>query len=140
MTSVVTAVLTKEGKILILKRGYKVSTYKGKWACISGYLEENEKPLERAYREIEEETGLCKEEVKLLKEIEPIEFYDEEESREWKVYPFLFEVERSNIDIDWEHTEYKWVKPEEIEKYDTVPKLKEVIAKMTFEIKQNKTR
>lgn len=130
MIEVVTAVIKNNEKILLLKRGYKVRTYKGKWACISGYLEKNEKPLERAIKEIEEETGLKSKEIKFKKSIPPIEFYDKEEKIKWKVYPFLFETANNKIKIDWEHVEYKWVEINEIEKYDTVPKLKEVIYKL----------
>ncbi len=127
MIDVVTAVLKNGDKILILKRGDKVRTYKGKWACVSGYLEENEEALERAYIEIEEETGLKRDDVKLIKAGEPIEFYDEKEKMSWRVHPFLFEAKRRDVKIDWEHTEYKWIYPEEIVKYETVPKLKDVI-------------
>ncbi|MCD6331545.1 MAG: NUDIX pyrophosphatase [Thermoplasmata archaeon] len=127
MIDVVTAVLKNGDKILILKRGDKVRTYKGKWACVSGYLEENEEALERAYIEIEEETGLKRDDVKLIKAGEPIEFYDEKEKMSWRVHPFLFEAKRGDVKIDWEHTEYKWIYPEEIVKYETVPKLKDVI-------------
>lgn len=126
---VVTSVLLNKGKILLLKRGNKVRTYKGKWACVSGYLE-NEEPLQRAIKEIEEETGIKAEEIKLLKKGEEIEFYDENEKIIWQVYPFLFETDKKEIKIDWEHTEYKWIDINEIDKYDTVPKLKETIKKL----------
>ena len=49
----------------------------------------------------------------------------------WEVYTFLFELESSikkdEIEIDWEHIEYKWIKPEEIKTLNTVPKLKETL-------------
>ncbi len=125
MTEVVTAVVIHNKKILLLKRGSKVRTYKGKWACVSGYLEKNEKPVERAIKEIKEETGLQENEIVLLKIGKPIEFYDKD--IKWKVHPFLFKTKRKSVKIDWEHTEYKWINKEEIEKFDTVPKLKEVI-------------
>lgn len=130
MTDVVTAVLIKNKKILILKRGNRVRTYKGKWACVSGYLEENEKPLQRAIKEIEEETGLKSNEITLIKKAEPIEFYDEKEKVKWRIHPFLFETKREKINIDWEHTEYRWISKDEISLYETVPKLKEVILKL----------
>lgn len=125
MMDVVTAVIERKGKILLLKRGNRVRTYKGKWACVSGYREGNENPLDRAIKEIEEEIGIEKSEIRLLKSGNPIEFRDAE--GEWRVYPFLFTTEKSEIKIDWEHTEYRWIEPYEIEKYDTVPKLKEAI-------------
>jgi hypothetical protein len=29
--------------------------------------------------------------------------------------------------LDWEHDHYTWIKPAEIENYDTVPRLKEAL-------------
>ncbi|HEC77210.1 MAG TPA: NUDIX domain-containing protein [Thermoplasmatales archaeon] len=127
MIEVVTAILKKDKKILILKRGNKVRTYKGKWAGISGYIEENEEPLERVIKEIEEETGLKRSEIFFVKKIKPVQFFDENENIQWKVHPFLFEVKKDEIKIDWEHIDYKWINVEEIDEYDTVPKLKETI-------------
>lgn len=61
MISVVTCVLTdKKGNILILKRSNKVRTYKGLWSGISGYIEENEKPIDTPFKEIREETVFIK--------------------------------------------------------------------------------
>jgi len=127
MTDVVTSILMRNGKILLLKRGQEVATYRGKWAGVSGYLEENETPLERAIKEIEEETGLKKEEINLIRKGKPVEFVDEETGRAWRVHPFLFEAGRYEIKIDWEHEEYRWIEMEEMDEYDTVPKLKEVL-------------
>jgi hypothetical protein len=31
------------------------------------------------------------------------------------------------IRIDWEHDEARWINPDEIQSYDTVPKLKETL-------------
>ncbi|MBC7129198.1 MAG: NUDIX domain-containing protein [Thermoplasmatales archaeon] len=126
---VVTSVLMNRGKILLLKRGTKVRTYRGKWACISGYLEDDD-PLHRAIKEIEEETGIKPNEIRLLKKEEEIKFYDENEKIFWQVYPFLFETDKDEIKIDWEHVECRWIFPNEIDKYDTVPKLKETIKKL----------
>ena len=33
----------------------------------------------------------------------------------------------NTVNLDWEHDQYKWVNPKEIENYDTVPKLKEAL-------------
>jgi hypothetical protein len=45
----------------------------------------------------------------------------------FKVYPFLFEVNTDDIQLNWENTEYRWILPEKIENYKTVPMLKEVM-------------
>lgn len=127
MIEVVTAILKKNEKILILRRGNKVRTYKGRWAGVSGYLEKNEEPIERAIKEIEEETGLKRNEISFIRKIKPVHFLDEKENVEWKVHPFLFETTKDEIKIDWEHIDYKWINVEDIDKYDTVPKLKETV-------------
>jgi 8-oxo-dGTP pyrophosphatase MutT (NUDIX family) len=129
-SEVVTCFLKKGDKILILKRSDKVSTYKRKWAGISGYIEEKEEPLETALKEIEEEVGLKGGDVELVKEGKTISFIDEIDAHEWIVHPFLFnlkKVKKGEIKINWEHIEYKWVHPSEIYKYETVPKLKEAM-------------
>lgn len=54
----VTCFLMYKGKTLILKRSAKVATYKGKWAAISGRIEEKEDPDRRGRAEVLEETGL----------------------------------------------------------------------------------
>jgi len=38
--------------------------------------------------------------------------------------------DRCKIRIDWEHTQFKWIKPHEIDNYTTMPKLKETLAQV----------
>jgi 8-oxo-dGTP pyrophosphatase MutT (NUDIX family) len=123
--NIATSVLTFQGKILILKRSDKVGTYRGMWACISGYIEEGEEAEETAFREITEELGLAKNDVKLLKKGDVI--YARDKRMLWVIHPFLFAVNKNEFKIDWEHVEYKWILPDEIVDYKTVPKLKETI-------------
>jgi len=134
MPSVVTCILIDyHENILILKRSDKVRTYKGYWGGIAGYVEKGEDPVDTAFKEIREETGLTDKEVELIKTLNPIEFTDfyEEEKYDWKVYPFLFRIRKENkIRIDWEHIIYKWIKPSDIDKFEVVPHLREVVLKL----------
>jgi 8-oxo-dGTP pyrophosphatase MutT (NUDIX family) len=125
--NVVTSFLEHDGKILILRRSDKVRTMKHKWAGISGYMEENETTLERALKEIQEEVGLRKEDVKLVRAAEPLEVPDVEQNILWIVHPHLFKTLNTNIRLDWEHDQHKWINPEEIANYDTVLMLKETL-------------
>ena len=127
MPDVVTCVIRHEGRILLLKRSDRVGTHRGKWACVSGYVEEGDIISRRAAREVEEETGLSSSDVKMEKEGSPVKFFDDAEGKTWTVHPFLFRSNTDAIKIDWEHTEYRWIKPPDIGHYDTVPKLKEVV-------------
>ncbi len=120
--SVVTSFIKHNDKILLMKRSNKVSTHKYKWAAISGSLEGM--PLEHAYTEIFEETGLQRSDVTLLNTGKPLEINDTESDTLWKVHPFLFKLNNDiEIALDWEHTEYKWISPDEITEFDIVPLL-----------------
>lgn len=123
--NVATSVLLHNGKILILKRSFKVGTYKGKWACVSGYIEDGETPLETAFKELLEEIQFSKDDVELIREGKPVMAEDNEVL--WAVHPFLFAAKKNEIVLDWEHKEYKWILFEELTKYSTVPKLNETI-------------
>jgi len=130
MLDVVSCILFRKGKILLLRRSKKVSTYKGFWGVVAGYVEENEKPEETAYKEIKEEVGIRRNDIKLLKRMEPITVLDKYDGKEynWRIHPFLFELKRDvDVKVDWEHINYKWVEPENIVKFKTVPCLKEII-------------
>ena len=127
MTEVVTAVLRYNNKILLLKRSDTVRTYRGHWACVSGYLEQNETPLMRAFTEIKEETGLTQDQVTLTKTGTTVDFYDDATEEQWIIHPFLFDTSTNIITIDWEHTTYAWISPQDITSYVTVPKLEGII-------------
>ncbi len=134
MPKVVTCILIDENKnILIFKRSNKVSTYKGYWSGISGYIEKDEEPVDTAFKEIKQETGLSDENVELIKTVEPVEFIDiyKDKKYSWKVYPFLFKIRKeSKIQINWENISYRWIKLSDIDEFETVPRLKEVLVKL----------
>ena len=127
MNDVVTAVLLHGGKILILKRSDHVGTYRGAWACVSGYLERLESPFERAVTEIFEETGISRRKLTVKREAEPFDIDDTKIGMQWRIHPFLFETKTCDVTLDWEHTAFRWIAPEGLDAYDTVPRLKEVV-------------
>jgi len=116
---VVTCFLMRRGKVLILRRSEKVGTFRCKWAGVSGYLEKGEQPVDAAFKEIREETGLSATDVGLVREgpALPIAFTN------FVVHPFLFEVKRGRIRLDWEHTAHRWTRPSELGRFGTVPGL-----------------
>jgi len=126
---VVSCFIECRGRLLLLKRSEKVGTYKGKWATISGYLERP--PDEQAYIELKEEVGLSEQDVTLIRCGEVLEIEDSEIGLKWLVHPYLFKLKNSGrINIDWEHREYKWVLPEDVASYHTVPGLDEALARV----------
>jgi len=127
--NVVTCFLEYNRKILILKRS-EVGSYQGKWAGVSGYVE-NEKPYKTALNEIFEEVNLKEKDLKLVKKGKVFPIPDEESGILRMVHPYLFFVKNpGKIRIDWEHKEKKFIDPKDIGKHETVPKLKETLEKV----------
>ena len=111
-------------EILILKRSEKVSTYQGKWNNIGGYLDEFKDVKQKVLEELREETGIEEEMIASIKTGKFSEFSDKILNKTWLIHPFIVELkEKPEIKLDWEHTEYRWIKPEEISEFDIVPDL-----------------
>lgn len=103
-----------------------MSTYKGKWAACSGSIESTDaSPEEAAKREIQEETTLTDADIALFRRGKPFSLIDEGLNTEWTIHPFAWMMKEGAKDIkfDWEHTEYEFIKPKDLESYDTVPNL-----------------
>lgn len=127
-TRIVTSFLTDEEKILILKRSRKVKTMKELWAGISGIIENDEEPLERAKIEIYEEVSIPEIKITLKNSADCMTVKSPQyKNHEWKIFPFLFSVQSPQIKLNWENTDYKWIKPADITKFETVPSLREVL-------------
>src|SRR3989440_6001789 len=130
-THVVTSFLMRtdmtEPRILIVQRSQRVGSYHGQWAGISGFVEIDTTPDEQAYTEIREETGLQREQVRMLRRGAVVEHIDAALGRHFYIHPFLFQVLAPEaIHIDWEANEMRWIAPTELKNYETVPKLLEV--------------
>ncbi|MCK4969359.1 MAG: NUDIX domain-containing protein [Thermoplasmata archaeon] len=113
--------------VLLLKRSLSVKTNKGKWAGVSGYVEVGETPLETAYKELEEEVAARPGLVRLVREAKPLTFLDTEHDTTWVVHPFLFDDLGVEVVLDWEHTEFRWIEPEELGSFDTVVSLRRTL-------------
>lgn len=109
------------GEILLLKRGDKVSTYRGKWNTVAGYLDEVKPLREKVLEELGEEAGIGVELVSSMRFGEPYKSKDDIVGKTWLIYPVLVELSRKpEIKMDWEHTEYRWIRPDEVGEFDTV--------------------
>ncbi len=127
-TKIVTSFITSNEKFLLLKRSEKVKSMKGLWAGISGIIEKNEEPLQRAKIEIFEELGIKEEQIKLLKTAERMRVVSPQyKNHEWEIFPFLFEANNPAIKLNWENSEYKWISDDELNNYKTVPNLEKVL-------------
>ena len=127
-TKIVTSFIRDNERLLILKRSDKVKSMKGLWAGISGIIEKNEEPLQRAKIEIFEEVGITEDKITLVKSAEEMRVNSPQyENHEWEIFPFLFDVENPTIKLNWENSEYRWINVDELENYETVPSLQKVL-------------
>ncbi len=130
-TKIVTSFLRDSEKILLLKRSEKVKSMKNLWAGISGIIEDNEKPIKRAKIEILEEVGIEESDITLMKEgnkilIESPQYVN----HQWEVYPFLFSCSNKEIKLNWENSDSRWIRINELNNFTTVPSLDRVLARL----------
>ena len=130
-TKIVTTFLTNSDKILLLKRSQKVKSMKNLWAGISGIIEGNEQPLERAKIEVYEEVGIRESNIELIKEGKIILIESPQyENHQWEVYPFLFSCNNIEIKLNWENSESKWINVNDLNEFKTVPSLDRVLTRL----------
>ena len=130
-TKIVTSVLRNSEDILLLKRREKGKSMKNLWAGISGIIEDNEKPIKRAKIEILEEVGIEESDITLMKEgnkilIESPQYVN----HQWEVYPFLFSCSNKEIKLNWENSDSRWIRINELNNFTTVPSLDRVLARL----------
>ena len=130
-TKIVTSFLKNSEKILLLKRSEKVKSMKNLWAGISGIIEDNEKPIKRAKIEILEEVGIEESDITLMKEGNKILIESPQyANHQWEVYPFLFSCSNKEIKLNWENSDSRWIKINELNNFTTVPSLDRVLARL----------
>lgn len=127
-TRIVTSFIKHNDQILILKRSEKVRSMKGLWSGVSGIIENNETPIDRAKIEIFEEVGIKEKEIRLINKLEKMKIQSQQyKNHEWEIFPFLFETKNESIELNWENSEFKWILPTELKNYQTVPSLEKIL-------------
>ena len=126
-------VLNQKGEVLVVNQNHN------SWSLPKGHLDAGESPLEAAYREIEEESGVTK--LELVRELGTYERYKiglagSEDPSELKVMTFfLFRTTQKRLSpIDPENPEARWVKKEEVAGLLTHPKDREFFLKMAKDL------
>jgi putative (di)nucleoside polyphosphate hydrolase len=119
-------VLNRRGELFA---GQRIDNPGDAWQMPQGGIDKGEEPLEAAYRELEEETGIPADRVRLLAESRGWARYDlprELIPRLWngrfrgqkqRWFAFRFLGEDREIDIETDHQEFRewaWVPPDEV--------------------------
>ena len=127
-TRIVTSFLNHNEKILILKRSQQVRTMKGLWSGVSGIIENNEMPIKRARIEIFEEVGIKEQNVELIKSGKEISVESPQyKNHQWVIFPFLFQTEISDIKLNWENSDFRWIHVNDLKEFNTVPSLEKIL-------------
>ncbi len=138
---VVTAFLEDQAKLLLVKRGQRVGTYRGAWSGVSGYLDWPVKwlrtlvdcgpgdwALRQVLKEVQEETGIAPRSLRLVNAGRELVATDLAHRRDWRICPFLFRTPLGVVPkLDWENTACEWFRPWEVSELSTVPRLMEAL-------------
>jgi len=126
------ALLNKNGKVLILQRPETAKSFSGRRSLVAGKIEAGEEKENAASREIMEETRISVSAPDAS--LPPI--YVREDDIIWEVYPFLFKVDDPEPILNKENVQYEWIKPDEIKRDQTiVPQTFDVVNRMMKELK-----
>ena len=101
-------ILNGEDQILVMKRSNKTQA-SGKWSLPGGALEFKEDPFTGIQREIREETGLVIHKLDLFSARSRMS----PENNFVVVLCYLGKTTHNDIELNWEHTDFKWVTVEE---------------------------
>ncbi len=114
--TVVAVVIECQGKIALFKRSRRLHHDRGRWHCITGYLELGATPEQQALEELSEETGLHATHLTELR-AGPDLLITDDGARQWLVHTFTAVTTKPRLEIDWEHESYRWTTPNKVKRF-----------------------
>lgn len=114
---VVAIVLEWRGRVLLLKRSALVAHDRGRWHCVTGYVEAGRTTIEQAIDELYEETGLRVVDLASLA-AGPVLSIRDATGQAWPVHTFKASTQRKRLTLNWEHDTYRWVRPSRLRSFD----------------------
>ena len=109
--------------------------YKNKWNAIAGYLDEVRLIKDKILEELREEIGVDEKNIKFIEVKDPYKSIDNKINKTWIIHPVLVELNKKpEIKLDWEHTEFKWINPEDLKGYDFVKDLDKTLKIVLFHL------
>jgi hypothetical protein len=105
---IVAVLLTHRGRLCLLRRSVMVGSDRGRWHCITGYLEAGVDPDRQALIELAEETDLWPEDLVAF-EAGPVLELPDGRSGSWRVLVYRAETSHGRLTLNWEHDDACWV-------------------------------
>lgn len=127
MIKVGVAIILKDNKILIGKRSNNVP-FSGLWEFPGGKLEKNETPQEAIKRELKEELNVDSTINNLL-----FIYKVEIQQKTYELYCYFTDINEKNLKLSV-HDEIKWVKLENVDKYNLLKSNYEILKKIKLTI------
>lgn len=115
---VVSGILKYKDRFLILKKSPQDKNYPEHWSFCSGFVKEFESGEDAVIREIKEETGL---DAEIITKGKIIEVEDKTKEKNWVIMVFLCETGKTDIKLDYENSEYRWITKDDFRKFKFVP-------------------
>ncbi len=101
-------------EFLLLKRSEK-EIYPGLWQMVNGKIKEGERAYQTALREIKEESGIVPEKLWVVPKVDSFYSHENDNIILLPVFAARFSF-FSKVKISNEHSEFKWVNPDEAKK------------------------
>jgi len=113
-------VVVKGDKSLIVQRSKTDYWMPLHWSLPGGHIMIGETPYHAAKRELEEEVGI---KAKTLSYVGTRKTFNN-----YTMYLYICDDFDGDVELNFEHSDYKWVKLDEIDDYKCTPKLKQYVA------------
>jgi len=129
---IIAAVLTHNDRLCLLRRSAQVKTDRGYWHCITGYLSAGAPPLEHAFIEIIEETGIHRRDLEL--QSRAIVDRKGADGNIWRIHAFHFRSRTRSLTLNWEHDGGCWTPMRKLRRLRTVHWLAAVLEGLSLTI------
>ena len=125
--AVVAVIVRWRDRIALFRRSQTVGHDRGRWHCITGYLEPGVSPDEQACMELLEETGLTVNDLIAFRQGAPLRLLDRG-GNPWLVHTFTAVTERRRLTLNDEHDDFRWAVPSRVKRFSNrVPWLDQVV-------------
>ena len=107
----------KNDKLLILKRANSDKSDSNLWDIPGGKIENGENIFDAIKREVLEETGIELSSLD-IKDLRGLILGDFDDIGKLTVAVFTCQTEVTEVQLNSEHSEYRWINPQELSSYD----------------------
>jgi isopentenyldiphosphate isomerase len=117
-------VLNSKDRLLVVKRSDKVGSFRNLWFPITGMYDQIVNPGKMALEELEEEVGILEDQISEVRYCSLIQ--EQAFEKDWIIATCIAKVEMPQIILNYENTDFKWIKISEIDNWITIAEVANV--------------